>query len=101
MSHHAARRSTLAGSATGAVIEPAARAVSIVQSFSVLREGSRLQIRLISGRPEDGRGAELFGVERVFLRFAIVVSLLYEEVRQFALAPDQQQCYAPGNEPGV
>src|SRR3954451_10431375 len=97
MSHHAARRSTLDGSATGAATAPAASAVSIVQSFSVLREGSRLQIRFISGRPEDRRGAELFGVERDFLRFAIVVSLLYEEVRQFALAPDQQGCYAPEN----
>src|SRR6185369_8147826 len=94
MSHHAARRSTLAGSAAGAATAPAARTVSSVQSFSVFREGTTLQIRSAAGWPDTRRVDGVFG-GRVFFRFAIVISLLNEKVRQFVLGPDQQGIYAP------
>src|SRR3954451_9191373 len=68
MSHQGWRRSTLAGgAASGAAAAPAAMASSAAQSVSVLREGTTLQMRCVSG-------LELDDLSRTFLDLAIMNS---------------------------
>src|SRR3954465_7659538 len=68
MSHQGWRRSTLAGgAASGAPAAPPAMASSAAQSVSVLREGTTLQMRCVSG-------LELYDLSRTFLDLAIMNS---------------------------
>src|SRR3954471_19175552 len=68
MSHQGWRRSTLAGgAASGAAAAPAAMASSAAQSVSVLRDGTTLQMRCVSG-------LELDDLSRTFLDLAIMNS---------------------------
>jgi len=68
MSHQGWRRSTLAGGAeSGAAAAPPAMASSAAQSVSVLREGTTLQMRCVSG-------LELDDLSRTFLDLAIMNS---------------------------
>src|SRR3954465_3607860 len=68
MSHQGWRRSTLAGgAASGAPAAPADMASSAPQSVSVLRDGTTLQMRCVSG-------LELDDLSRTFLDLAIMNS---------------------------
>src|SRR4051812_15395472 len=91
MSHHAARRSTLAGgAASGAASAPAAKACSGAQSFSVLRDGTRFQMRWDSGRADDVRLVTILRLAMIFLpadvRNTIIGDLAVKSVKR-AFAP--------------
>src|SRR4051794_30598012 len=83
MSHQAARRSTLAGgAASGAATAPAAMAFSGVQSFSVLRDGTRLQMRCVSGRPDCDLTAGFFALAIIFLLVDVRESRKFEQLQK-------------------